>query len=146
MSDFKPSIYITKNLFEVLKRRNYGEKGLVSPSISKLENLRMTTQWTGEIFEPQLETLKKNAILLGESPVTISIDTQHKFISFKFKKEVPPEKLHFFNDLVNATLGAGWTMEVTKETYEPPAITEESRKPAQPKRTRSSKKTRRKRK
>lgn len=134
-------IPITKQLFEALKKRNYGasrSKGLENPLIGQFEAMRQTAMWTGEIFQPQLESLKRTAMLLLDGPVIIKIDQDKLEIEFSGKKGLKPQTQ--LEALVRTVLGNGWKVSITDEPGTPEAPADESGSNPKPKRTRRPKK------
>jgi hypothetical protein len=143
-------IPITKELFDSLKKRGYGESKnqLVDPRLGIFDALRQTSFWTGEIFQPQLDTLKRTAMLILGGAVSIVIDQDNLIIKFKGPPitaalnnkyaQIVATRTTQLEALVLNVLGKGW--KVFNESDTP----SEGGKPTKPKRTRRPKKGKRK--
>ena|ERR1700690_621605 len=101
-------------------------------AVGEFETLRQISMWTGEIFPAQSETLKMNALLLCNSPVTITLDTDNKKITFISEGKADEDKL---KEVVLTTLGPGWSVQNDTGTVV------KSRKPSKSKGARGRKKT-----
>lgn len=151
-------IPISKELFEALKRRGYGDpkgpvpdKGLQDPRFAQFEALRLASQQVGEIFQPQLDTLKRSAMLIMGGHVTITIDRDNLRVDFKGplptanaehadRQALISRQYTLLETLTHRVLGVGWKV---TQSHEPSTPTK-SRSTSKPKRTRSPKKGKRK--
>jgi len=98
------------NLFNVLNKRGYNNDPS-DPKFGAFEMYRQLTIWTGIVSPPQLDTLKRNGMLLGGGSVTITLDTDQKKINFLYEEQgvLPYEqKLEKLQQVVTATLGPNW--------------------------------------
>lgn len=122
------------------------------PALRDLELLRTMTQWGGSIFPAQVQTLKRNGMLiLDVSSLGLLINTETKTCSFRYdlgsrnpRGNLETEEYHKVKvaELVYRVLGPGWSGIIEPYDSRP---TRQSRKPAQRKRTRGRKKTGRRR-
>lgn len=96
-------------LFSALNKRGYNRPN--DPKFGAFEMYRQLTLWTGQVYPAQQDTLKRNGVLIGDSPVTITMDTNTKKINFLYQTQgtLPyPVKLEKLKQVVTSTLGTGW--------------------------------------
>lgn len=115
------------DLDKIIERRDF--------NFLSTNDLRAHTEKFGVVYESQLLTLKRNALLLGKGPVEITLDTDKRTILFKYKSRPSPKLSKKLEDIVNTVLGTGWCA-----TIEPHVNTSsKSRKSSQRKRVNRSK-------
>ena len=113
--------------------------------MSNLEELRMLTEWTGVVSEPQVLTLKRCTMLItNSSKVVLGLDTNEKTLTYSSDADEVPAESKMMQEMVGMVLGRGWkAVRGIVETDVPdtrPA--RKSRRTAKRKGTRSSAKAR----
>lgn len=93
--------------------------------------MRMVTQMTGQIYDAQVETLKKMAVLLFGHPVTMTIAPaeleghiaeQIQGVVIFYKQSDPDQtKENLARQAVQQVLGKGWSVKVSYNDYHEPS-------------------------
>lgn len=107
-----------EKLHTALEKRGYTQP--TDPKLGDFEMLRTLTEWTGAVYPAQTETIKKNAVLIGEGKVIITMDTNTKQIHFLYGDDTKAvERRSLLNDVVRQTLGAGWITVIGSSSPKP---------------------------
>jgi hypothetical protein len=145
MSEEKEGVDV-KPLLEAVARRGGTQPG--DPRIGLFETLRTAATWTGQVYEAQLVTLKRNAMLIMGSKVVLGIDTDKRHVTYSggpaprgFERNLGTVQ-QMMESLVCQVLGPKWTVERGTIKQDDPRPASKSRKPAKSKGKRGARKAR----
>lgn len=102
------------NVRELLEsiRKAGGYRQGVDPRIGTFETIRRTSQWLNAVYPAQLDTLKRNAMLILNSKVVVYLDVDKRTIKYEGLDltEVGADKIEKLQEVTNTVLGEGWVM------------------------------------
>lgn len=145
MSEPKEGVDV-KPLLEAFARR--GGTQNADPRLGQFEALRQAAVWIGQIYEAQLVTLKRNAMLILESKVVLGVDTERQVVTYSGGpaprgRERSLEKIHeMMTAMVCQVLGPKWTVERGNIQSDDTGTASKGRKPAKRKGKGRARKTR----
>lgn len=135
-----------KPLLNAAARRGVTQPG--DPRIGLFETLRQTATWTGQVYEAQLVTLKRNAMLIMGSKVVLGVDTDKQHVTYSggpaprgFERTLEDVQ-QMMEALVCQVLGPKWTVDRGTINQDDPRPASKGRKPAKSKGKRSARKAR----
>lgn len=133
-------------LLEAFARR--GGTQNADPRLGQFEVVRQASLWTGQVFEAQLVTLKRNAMLIMESRVVLGVDTDRRVVTYSGGsaprgRERSFETIHeMMSTMVCQVLGPDWTVERGNIKPDDTGTASKGRKPAKRKGKGRARKTR----
>lgn len=145
MSEPKDGVDV-RPLLEAFARR--GGTQISDSRLGQFETVRQASLWTGQIFEAQLVTLKRNAMLIMESHVVLGVDTDKQVVTYSggpapCGRERSVETIHkMMSAMVCQVLGPDWTVERGNIKPDDTGTASKGRKPAKRKGKGSARKTR----
>jgi hypothetical protein len=102
-------------LLRSIQERENSKVPKMDARVREFEAMKMSSMFTGNLYEAQVQTLKRGAMLIGGGPVvlTLNIEEKQAFVQMMPGNAEPlPNPQQKLEELVSMALGPGWCVTI----------------------------------